>query len=192
MTRIKKLATVVLAAGESKRFGSENKLLHRVEGEPLLGHVLNAVTACDFEDVVVVLGHEADSILPLLEGLPVRTVLSPNYREGMGESLRAGVEALQDADLDGLIVCLSDLPKLRPHHVEKVIDAFASNNGSSVVVPVFKGQRGHPVCFPKRLFEKLSALSGDRGARDLIRVEGERGVFLEMDDDACIRDVDEK
>ncbi|MDQ8199092.1 nucleotidyltransferase family protein [Pelagicoccus enzymogenes] len=185
-----RLGAVVLAAGQSRRFGVANKLLHVVDGEPLLARVLAAFEGLDLAEVVVVTGYQANRIEPLLEGRKLRSVFNASFEEGMGSSLACGVRSLEDAGLDGLLLSLGDLPRLKRQHVARVIQAFQRKGGEAIVQPRFQGVRGHPVCFPKRCLESLKALSGDQGAREVLATEGDSVVFLDMDDDACVRDMD--
>lgn len=186
-----KLAAVVLAAGQSKRFGKANKLLHEVDGVSLLRTAVSAVGSVDLADFVVVVGHEADSVIDHLRGESVRCVLNSEYENGMGGSLSLGVAALDCEELDGVIVCLADLPQIRASHVRSLVERFVALGAQRVVLPVFEGMRGHPVCFPKRMLAGLKTLSGDRGARDMIRADRMEPCLVEMKDDACIQDMDE-
>lgn len=186
-----RIAAVVLAAGESKRFGKANKLLHTVGGRPLARIALEALGSIGLVDCVVVLGHEADRVANSLEGLEARYVTNPDYHSGMGSSLSRGVAELDLDSLDGLLVCVADLPKLKGRHVEAVVRRFAEDAAQRVVVPVYAGVRGHPVCFPKRMLTDLRKLSGDEGAKGLVNADPLGPVLFAMKDDACIQDLDE-
>ncbi len=185
-----KLGAVILAAGSSTRFGNENKLLHLVDGTPLLHRVLGAFSQIELEEIVVVLGHEAECVKASLGGFDLRTVINHDYREGMGSSLSVGVKALLNGSLDGAFVCLGDLPGLTGSHVECVQSAFVSSRSERIVVPQFSRKRGHPVCFPRWSFDGLASLSGDKGARGLIQAEKDRVTVVDMPDDSCVRDMD--
>ncbi|HYT32068.1 MAG TPA: NTP transferase domain-containing protein, partial [Thermoanaerobaculia bacterium] len=89
------VAGIVLAAGASTRFG-RNKLLLHINGESLARRAAKAALQGGLDPVVVVLGHEADRIGQELSGLPVRTIVNPDYERGMNTSLRAGVEAVPE------------------------------------------------------------------------------------------------
>lgn len=185
-----RLGAVVLAAGKSTRFGKDNKLLHLVDGEPLLHRVVRAFLDVGLVELIVVLGHEARVVQESLSRFDLRTVVNPNFEEGMGSSLSFGVKALPKKNLDGVFVCLGDLPELKSSHVEMVRDAFIAARSEQIVVPRVSGKRGHPVCFPHWCFDRLEELSGDKGARGVIESEGARVMTLEMSDDAVVRDMD--
>jgi len=187
-----RLAALVLAAGESKRFGEENKLLFEVSGKALLRIVVDALVELEWSELMVVLGHEAEAVEKILAGSGARCLRNPRYREGMGSTLGFGIRNLDTRAIDGVLVSLGDLPRLKNRHVTAVIEAFESCGGDRVVIPTFQGRRGHPVCFPLRMVGELSKLSGDRGARKLIDSEEPPPLLLPMSDDACIRDMDTK
>ncbi len=186
-----KLGAVVLAAGSSKRFGPRNKLLHAVEGVPLLCRVLDAFEGIGLEGLVVVTGHESERVDKLLGARGIRSVFNPNYKEGVGTSLASGVQSLQGMGLEGVLVGLGDLPGLKREHVASVRAAFMQAGGNAIVQPCFDGKRGHPVCFPARCFDPLLALKGDKGARELIAQEGDRVILVPLESDGCVRDLDE-
>src|SRR5262245_35993146 len=103
------IAVIVLAAGASTRMGRQKLTLPMGDGKPLVRAAVEQVLAADPEDVVVVLGREADAVASALAGLPVRTVMNPRYAEGQSTSLRAGVEALGPG-VEAAIVALGDQP----------------------------------------------------------------------------------
>jgi len=190
MSEREPLVAIVLAAGESKRFGASNKLLHRVDGVPLVNRVLAALSGRLISETIVVLGHESEQVAEVLVGENLRIVRNPDFHLGMGSSLRCAVSALKRPFPGGVLVCLADLPDLSRAHVRAVVERFWEASGDSIVVPVYEGKRGHPVCFPRQLLPELEELSGDEGARKIIESRKETVVFLNFDDDACIRDMD--
>ncbi len=183
---------VVLAAGKSERFGRENKLLHEIDGAPLLRRVVLAFVAAGISEIVVVLGYEADAVKRCLDGLSVGTVRNADYEEGMGVSLACGASVLDQASLDGVFLCVGDLPYLSDFHIDVVRHAFEDSAGSACVVPGYQGIRGHPVCLPASYLPELKKLSGDEGARRLFSKGDSRVLFVELPDDGCIRDMDSR
>lgn len=184
-----KIAAIVLAAGTSSRMGGENKLLADIGGKPLIAHVVDAAKEAGFEPVIVVLGHDADSIRIALNGHDVTYCTNRHFREGLSTSVREGVCALP-RDIDGFVVCLGDMPRLEARHLEKLKDAFNACNCKKICVPQFKGQRGNPVLWPKSFAGEMDALSGDEGARSLINIYADKVEEVPMEDDAVLFDVD--
>ena len=172
------IAAVVLAAGAARRFGSQ-KLLAPLGGAPLVRRTVERVLAARVDEVLVVLGREGDAVREALAGMPVRFAANPRFAEGMGTSLRVGVEALA-AGTRAAVIALGDQPGVRP----EVIDALIALHGSSgrpIAVPLYRGARGHPVLFASNVFAELWAVEGDRGARDVIARDPARVATLSLD-----------
>lgn len=181
------VTSIVLAAGLSTRLPGRNKLLLPVDGTPVVRRVVEALLGARAGPVVVVVGHQAEAVIRALEALPVRFATNARYAEGMGTSIAAGV-AVADPGAEGYLICLGDLPGLNTAIVETVVDAFVRNGSASIVAPLHAGRRGHPVLFPASYRRALLELSGDRGARDVVR----EGSLLEVpvDDPGVVADVD--
>ena len=164
-----KCGLVLLAAGASRRMGRPKQLLP-IDGRPLLRLVTERALRAPVSPVVVVLGAHADEIGPVLAGLPVHPVSNPAWQEGLGSSVRAGVEAaLQLApDLAGLIILPTDQPNLPAQHLDTMIARFRQG-GCSLVASLTGDRRVPPVLFGAAWFARLRQLTGDAGARDLLR-----------------------
>ena len=164
-----KCGLVLLAAGASRRMGRPKQLLP-IDGRPLLRLVTERALRAPVSPVVVVLGAHADEIGPVLTGLPVHRVSNPEWEEGLGSSVRAGVEAaLQLApDLAGLIILPTDQPNLPAQHLDTMIARFRQG-GCSLVASLTGDRRVPPVLFGAAWFARLRQLTDDAGARDLLR-----------------------
>jgi molybdenum cofactor cytidylyltransferase len=183
------MAAVVLAAGRSSRMGGPNKLLADIGGRPLVRIVVEAVLASRARPVVVVTGHERRRVEATLAGLPVTSVHNPNYGEGLGTSLKAGIAGLP-AEVDGAVICLGDMPQVDAALIDRLIDAIDPDKGALVAVPTLNGKRGNPVVWSRRFFPDLMAVEGDVGARHLIGHYGEAVVEVPVSDTAVLADID--
>ena len=185
----RKIAAIVLAAGQSRRMGSINKLLADIDGKPMSAHVVDAAVASAASPVIVVTGHEPERLEEALANRDVRFVHNPDFADGLSTSLRAGL-ALLPTDIDGAVVCLGDMPSVSANHIDRLIDAFDPAAGHAIIVPTFNGKRGNPVLWHRRFFTQMSDVSGDVGARHLIGDNEESVLEIEMDDDAILADLD--
>jgi len=183
-----RVAALVLAAGRSSRMGT-NKLLIEIDGMALISRAVEAALAARAASVTVVVGHDAPAIRARLAGLPVAIVENPSYATGLSSSLRAGLAALP-ADMDGVLVCLADMPAIGAPLLDRMIDAFDPLQGREIVVPMRQGRRGNPVLWGRRFWPELARLTGDAGARHLIGADPEYLVELDCDDDAVLTDLD--
>ena len=130
----RRIAAIVLAAGRSTRMGGINKLLAEIGGKPLVRIAAEQALASRAKPVIVVTGHQREQVEAALAGLPVRFVHNPDFAEGLGTSLKAGIAAVP-ADADGAIVCLGDMPQVDAALIDQLIAAFDPERGALVVVP---------------------------------------------------------
>jgi len=184
-----RVAALVLAAGRSRRMGAENKLLAKLDGVPLVVRAVDTALASRARPVVVVTGHMADEVRAALTERSVSFVHNPEWGEGMSTSLRAGIAALP-ADVDAALVCLGDMPRVTPAHLEAVLDAYDPAADATIVVPTFQRKRGNPVLFARRHFAEMTALEGDVGARALIDQHLDAVRFVPVADGGITVDVD--
>ncbi|MGA6962899.1 MAG: molybdopterin-binding/glycosyltransferase family 2 protein [Xanthobacteraceae bacterium] len=185
----KRIAAVVLAAGRSTRMGGPNKLLAEIARRPLVRIVAEEALASRADPVIVVAGHQRAEVEKALAGLRVRIVHNPDFAEGLGTSLRAGIAAVP-ADSDAAIVCLGDMPRVDATLMNRLIAAFDPDRGALVVVPTFEGKRGNPVLWSRRFFPDLMAIEGDVGARRLIGRYSEAVAEVTVEGKAALIDVD--
>ncbi len=183
-----RIAALVLAAGRSSRMGVANKLTCEVDGRPMLLHAVDAALGSHCVQTMVVSGHDHDAVEALIAPHSVSIVRNPNYDLGMASSLACGLRALP-RDVDAVIVMLADMPRVSAAHIDRLI-ATANGKRSAIVVPERNGRRGNPVLWPRRHFADLLALTGDKGARDLIATYADEVVQVAIDDDAIFTDVD--
>lgn len=197
VTIVRDVAGIVLAAGRSSRMGEgRNKLLEDVAGRPIVARVVDALLEADVEPVLVVTGHQADRVRSVLADRRVHFVEHAGWSEGMGRSISEGMAALRrsGACCAAVLVCVGDLPGIRVELVREVVRAARAADGridpARIVVPSHHGGRGHPVLFGARHFTALGDLTGDEGARSVVRGNAPDVRLLEIEDDACLRDVD--
>ena len=187
---MKAIHAVILAAGASKRFGSENKLLVELDGVAILERVVCCIAHSGVGKTLVVTGADHEAITSLLSQYDVERIQNPKWTEGMGCSLALGVEQIDPLQHSGILVCLGDLPYLKVDTVQSVIERFKKLDGSRIVQPEYNERLGHPVVFPVSYYSKLVSLSGDRGAKSIIREENEYLERLSVDSSGVLRDVD--
>jgi molybdenum cofactor cytidylyltransferase len=184
-----RIGAVVLAAGKSSRMGDRNKLLEVIDGTPIVVRTLEMLQGSRVDEIVLVTGHDANKIKEITGSLNVTTAANPDYAEGLSTSLRAGLAAL-GPDLDGILVCLSDMPDLTADIVNRLIDRFNPAERAGIVIPVVQGQRGNPVLFDAIYREEIGGVTGDMGAREVIRLHPDDVAEVELEDAAVLTDLD--
>ncbi|HEX4311854.1 MAG TPA: nucleotidyltransferase family protein [Acidobacteriaceae bacterium] len=163
-------AAVVLAAGASTRLGQPKQLL-LIDGESLLRRTARMAVEAGCAPVCVVLGFHAQRMQPELTGLAVQDVVNQTWQEGMGSSLRAGMNAVLQAvpQPDSVVVLVCDQARLTTSHLRQLLERHTATENPGITASVYGDKAGVPAVFPARLFPALLASQGDRGARDLIR-----------------------
>jgi molybdenum cofactor cytidylyltransferase len=197
------LASVILAAGESRRMGSPKATLPMFTAEATPGKVTfldHLVTLAHHPRVGmlrVVLGAHADKILRRVPLKPEWVVENPNWKQGQLSSIQAALRSLPPGQTDGIILFLVDHPLISHSVVDQLISAFYSAK-APLVIPTYRGRRGHPVVFSSNLYEELLSAPADTGARavvwahkdEVLEMEtNEEGVVFNLNDPDSLRDA---
>ena len=183
------VSCVVLAAGSSTRMGGRNKLLERVDDVPMVATVVRSALASCADEVLVVTGEDRERVEACLSGLPVRLLWNPDHIKGLSTSLRAGVSALESGTR-AIVVCLADMPLVRPGHIDALIRAFLADSEGSIFVPTWQGTRGNPVLWAVDLLPEMGALTGDVGAKVLMSRHPTKVREVPVDASGVLTDVD--
>ncbi|MEE8388040.1 MAG: nucleotidyltransferase family protein [Acidiferrobacterales bacterium] len=187
------VSAVLLAAGVSRRMGEVNKLELLVDGVPLLRRAAETLLASRLQEIVVVLGHQAEKAGSMLEGLPLHTIYNEAYRDGQMTSVYQGLSSLSQT-CDGVMICLADQPLLQTDDVNVLIEAFGKcNHGrghGSILVPTFQGKRGNPIVLDYQ--HRLEILNGERnlGCKKLIDKNPGQVSSFEMSNNHVVVDLD--
>jgi molybdenum cofactor cytidylyltransferase len=183
-----KVAALVLAAGASTRFGSP-KALARLDGAPILEHVLDAIREAGIDDIVVVLGNAADEIEAGIDWLDERLVRNPDPRE-LSTSLQVGFDAIASVDEppQAVLVTLGDQPRTRADVIRALIVASRASPLPVIVPRYADGGGANPVLIRREAFDIVDETSGDRGLGPVLETRPE--LLLEVPVGGTNPDVD--
>ena len=183
------IIAVVLSAGESSRMGRPKALLP-IEGQKFIERIIRVLGQSKVSRTIVVLGHHADQLRSQLEHLAVEFVINPDYRRGQLSSLQAAIRHIKHDDrCGGILVHLVDHPFIDAALVDKLIESFCEAN-KLIVVPRYKGKRGHPVIFSRELFKELLNAPLDQGAKAVVNAHRPETLEIEWQDEGITLDID--
>ena len=181
---------IILAAGRSSRMRGTDKLLEEIDGVPQIARMAAAAVASDLDRVQIVLSPDTPLRKSVLDHLDVTVTLAPDAHKGMGASLQAGMAARHN-NSDAVMVILADMPDLGARHINSLIAAFDPSEGRTIVQATSAtGTPGHPVLFGKRFFESLGSVTGDMGARDILKEGKDFLVRVALPDAVATTDLD--
>lgn len=182
------LAILILAAGKSTRMGGTDKLLEVVNGGPLLREITKRACRADIPTYVCIPPNSADRRLAL-EGLPVSVIVVDDAAQGMAHSLRAGICALPP-NISAVAILPADMPELTDQDLIALKKANQEAPNAILRGASSQGKPGHPVIFPRDMFDALAKLGGDNGARSIVQQFNHRLQLVLLPDDHALVDLD--
>ena len=189
MTVGKDIHAILLAAGRSERMGRNNKLLLNADGIPLVRKSAINILNSNVASMTVVTGFDENKIVNALSGLNVNFVKNINFREGLSSSLKAGLANITPTP-SAVIICLADMPKIQPEHINQLIENFDPLKGWEICIPTNNGKRGNPVLIGSRFFPYIFETSGDFGAKQVMKQHSDKIVEVEIGTSDIHFDID--
>ena len=187
----KPTAGIILAAGESARFGRPKQLL-QLKNRCLVEWVLDAALASELSKIVLVLGYAHQKIQKAL-GKKIRhaklqIVINPHYHKGQSHSLQVGMSSVINV-FPAVMFLLADQPLVDAATINCLLNKFWSAD-KDICVPTFRGKRGNPSIFSQKFYKHIMKIKGDIGARQIIKTHPERVLEIEIRDPLLFSDVD--
>ncbi|RXJ82490.1 nucleotidyltransferase family protein [Arcobacter sp. F2176] len=155
------LAVLILAAGTSSRLGEPKQLLN-LKGKSLINIAIEKALELT-SNVTVVLGHKNDEVKKEIENKNINIIINPNYEDGMGNTIAFGVSNIKE---EKVLIMLCDQPLIPIKHYENLIK-LSNENKDKIICSQYKNQHAVPTIFPKKYFEELKKLKGNKGAKQL-------------------------
>jgi molybdenum cofactor cytidylyltransferase len=178
------IAGILLAAGAGSRFGG-GKLLHVLDAVAIGVRAARNLQAAGLP-VTAVVRPNNDELKQLLENEGYTVTICASAADGMGVSLAHAIAHTRDAA--GWIVALADMPRIQPATIKQIADAVAA--GALIAAPRYRGERGHPVGFSAKLRDELLALTGDEGARAVLKRHQADLRLIDSEDAGVLYDID--
>ena len=186
-----RLVGMLLAAGQSRRMGGQNKLLADIAGKPMVRHVAETMCDAGIDDLTVVIGHQADQVAAALDQLPVNLLFNPQFAAGQGHSVAAGITGLDDSVTD-VVIALGDMPLVSIETLRQLIAAHQAcvDHQRRITLPSCAGKRGNPVIWGSAFFPELKQLHGDSGGRQVLQDHLAAHNLVESTASTIFQDID--
>ena len=165
------------------------KPLLDVGGQTFLEHAIGLFRLGGIEDIVTVVGHRAQELLPVVRAAASRHVINARYQDGMFSSIQAGIAALKDP-VDAFFLLPVDIPLVRPSTVRRLADGFYGYSKPPVCHPRFQSRRGHPPLINAGLIDRILTYDGPDGMRGLLHSFEDRAIDISVDDPFIHLDAD--
>jgi len=182
------LAAVILSGGSSSRMGSPKALLP-YQGRPFLEHLLEVTTLPEIGVRRVVLGAHAEPIARAIHLKADEIVINEKWEEGQLSSIQAAIRSLP-AGTDGMLLCLIDHPLISANLIQELIAEFRASH-KLIVLPVYKGRRGHPLIFSSRLYDELLNAPLEVGARAVVWAHAQDVSEYPTTEEGCILNLND-
>ena len=179
------ISAILLVAGQSKRMNGENKLTKEIQGTPLIKHSVKNILASSIDELIVVLGHQKETIEKLVnKNEKIKFVFNKDFESGIASSIKTGLNNLSEKT-EAFFICLGDMPMVNPNIYNQLIKSI---NKREIIVPTYKGHQGNPVLFAKSMKEKIINISGDVGAKKILELNKDKILNLEIYDQCVTKD----
>ena len=181
------ICNMILAAGESRRM-KQQKLLMDYHGESIIKTVVRKSLATEADETLIVLGSHSGEIQEEISEFPVNTVFNPNYKEGMLSSIQSGFRAIPKK-VNAVVLMLGDQPMIGSGVVNELIEMYRKSR-AGLIIPIYRGNRGHPVLIDSRFRDEIFSLDPQKGLRSLMHAHPEDIREIEVDNPNILRDID--
>ena len=183
------IKAILLAAGQSKRIKSENKLIKLYKKKPLINYSLKALHKSKINKVIIVLGHQQNKIKKVIK-MNKKNILSfnKNFRKGMASSIKVGLKKVSKND-KGFIVVQSDMPFIKSSDINKIYNSIKSKK-FLVHVLKFRNKVGNPIGFDISVVKKFKRIKGDFGAKFMVKRLKNETKFIKINNLKSFKDFD--
>ena len=162
------ISAIVLAAGQSKRMGGDNKLIKKYNKKYLINHIIGTLIKSKVNKIIVVLGFQKIKVRKItVKNKKINFVFNKNYKSGMASSIKTGLKRILKKNI-GFLVVQADMPLISKKIINSLCYAIENNN-KEIVVPIYKINMGNPIGFKSSMIKILNKTKGDSGAKKMIK-----------------------
>jgi len=184
------ISAILLAAGQSKRMHSKNKLLKKYKKNYLINHILKSLIKSRVNRIIIVLGHENRKIKKIsLKSKKITFVVNSQYLKGISTSIKRGLKKISKKNI-GFLIAHADMPLVSKTILNALCSALKNKN-KEIFIPVYKKRIGNPLAFKYSMIKSLKRIKGDRGAKKLIRSNKSKIKLMKMKSKSILIDFDQ-
>ena len=184
------ISATILAAGSSQRMG-DNKLLLPFQDNTLINVVCKTIIDSYLKPVFVVTGFENKKVLESLPKSIDKIIYNEDWSRGIATSINKAISSLPN-NIDGNMIVLGDMPLVTVKTINKLHQVFLNNNGNKIIYADYLGKQANPVIFPRKFFDEILHLNGDRGCKKIIYKNRKSSIGVPIDSSEVIFDCDTK
>ena len=188
---LNKVACFILAAGMSKRMGSENKLLKKYKNKIIINQTLKNHSESKLKKLNIIIGHDKESLNDTLKNFQIGVIENDNYMSGMLSSIKR-INDYIDNEVTGIMISLADMPLVSSKDINSILDTFLLHDEKKICIPEFNGRLGNPIIIPLEIYKKIiqnENLLKDKGLKstildgkfDIVRARSSSGVLKDFD-----------
>ena len=185
------ISAILLAAGQSKRILKENKLVKIYKGKPLINHILESLIKSKIQKIIIILGHERNKVKKtILKSKKIIFVVNKDYKKGISSSIKIGIKKIHKKS-KGFIIVQADMPFVKSLHINKIYNSLSKKN-NLIHVMRFKNIIGNPIGFKTSVISKFRKISGDIGAKYMVKKLKKDTYFIKISSNKIFKDLDFK
>jgi molybdenum cofactor cytidylyltransferase len=182
------ISAILLAAGQSHRMGGDNKLIKKYNKKYLINHILDALIKSKVKKTIVVLGFQSSKVKKIIiKDKKISFVYNKNYKFGMASSIKTGIKRISKKNV-GFLIIHADMPKISKKIINKIYEAIKSKD-KEIFVPTYKRKLGNPVGFKYSMLKSLKKITGDRGAKKIIKRNKKKLYLIKVNSKSIFNDL---
>jgi molybdenum cofactor cytidylyltransferase len=181
------ISAIVLAAGQSKRMGGDNKLIKKYNKKYLINHIIGTLIKSKVNKIIVVLGFQKIKVRKItVKNKKINFVFNKNYKSGMASSIKAGLKRISERSI-GFLIVQADMPLISKKIINSLCYAIENNN-KEIVVPIYKINMGNPIGFKSSMIKILNKTKGDSGAKKMIKRNKKKLSLIKVNSKSIFKD----
>ena len=163
------ISAILLAAGQSKRMGGDNKLTKKYNKKYLINHILDTLIKSKIEKIIVVLGFQSSKVRKItVKNKKINFVFNKNYKSGMASSIKTGLKRISKGSI-GFLIVQADMPLISKKIINSLCYSGIRKKNKEIVAPIYKRNIGNPIGFKSSMIKILNKTKGDSGAKKIIK-----------------------